>query len=85
MTKVITLTTEEQSVIKSLHKLSRKWPKSLSLFSHSGTLCVCRCEDGIQYVVDTIDGIPNDGGDPDNDLVNQDCEVEWQTKRQEDK
>ena len=83
MSKVIKLTTEEQAAIKSLHRLSKKWPVSLSLFSHSGTLCICRCENGLQYVVDNINGIPNDGGDPDQDEVVQDVEVEWPAKRQD--
>lgn len=83
MGNIIRLTTEEQSAIKSLHRLSKKWPRSLSLFSYSGTLCICRCQDGLQYIVDTVHDIPNDGGDPDQDEVVQDVEVEWPTKRQE--
>jgi len=64
------LTIEEEKVIKSLKRLAKKWPKSLKLFSWSGTLCVMdntieldnvRAND---LIFDTILGIPNDGGDP---------------------
>ena len=69
------LTKRETDVIKDLKKLAKKWPKSLWLFSASGTLCVMKSgENGEQvtassgemdqdYIVDTILGIPNDGGD----------------------
>ena len=68
-------TKQEQKVISSLVRIAKKWPKTLWLFSASGTLCVMRCgENGEQvetlgggmdsdYVLGTIPGIPNDGGD----------------------
>ena len=69
------LTKDEQRAIASLKRLAKRWPQSLWLFSASGTLCVMRKdEDGQQphlpdhgvdpaFMVDTISGIPNDGGD----------------------
>lgn len=73
--KSLELTKEEQRAINSLKRLAKNWPKSLWLFSGSGSLHVMRVgEEGEQvmndqqgvdpdYVVATIDGIPNDGGD----------------------
>jgi hypothetical protein len=70
----MTPTKKEEAAIAELKKLAQKWPKSLWLFSASGTLCVMRCgPDGGQvttpgggmdqsYILDTIK-IPNDGGD----------------------
>jgi len=73
----IELTPEEEKAIRMLKKLEKQWPKSLWLFSASGSLNVMRCdENGEQvmqpnadgggvdqnYVITTID-IPNDGGD----------------------
>lgn len=64
----------EKQAIASLKRLAKRWPKTLWLFSASGTLTVMRCgEDGQHvhnrdgsvdqdYIVDTI-SIPNDGGD----------------------
>ena len=69
------LTKRETDVIKDLKKLAKKWPKSLWLFSASGTLCVMKSGENEEqvtksfggmdqdYIVDTILGIPNDGGD----------------------
>jgi len=60
------LTREEDLAIKALRRLAKRWPKTLSLFSCSGTLCVmretdaCFCEDN---VITAILGIKNDGGD----------------------
>lgn len=39
----MTITIEEEKIIKSLKRLAKKWPKSLWLFSASGTLCVMKC------------------------------------------
>jgi len=70
----IKLTKDEQSAINKLKRLSKSWPKSLWLFSASGTLCVMLAgKDGgpvmdsqgcvdADYHVDTI-YIKNDGGD----------------------
>ena len=67
-------TDEEQRAIKSLKLIAKKWPKTLWLFSASGSLCVMRYgPDGERvhdnggyidknYILDDID-IPNDGGD----------------------
>jgi len=64
--------TEDQA-IAALHKLAKRWPPSLWLFSACGTLCVMRFGENGEKVwsgtgvdqaalVDVID-IPNDGGD----------------------
>jgi hypothetical protein len=64
------LTDEERRAIASLERLAKRWPQSLMLFSWSGTLCVMRNEspldsaDPNDLVITTIEGIPNDGGDP---------------------
>lgn len=70
----MTLTDEENKAIRSLKRIAKAWPKSLWLYSASGSLCVMkRNEDGERaesstggvdpdYIVDHID-IPNDGGD----------------------
>lgn len=70
------LTSDEARAIRSLKRLAKRWPKSLYLFSASGTLLVVHADensgglphtrDGAvdqDYIVDTIEGIPNDGGD----------------------
>lgn len=71
----IELTKEEQNAIHSLERLAKRWPKTLWLFSASGTLEVYKLRgEGEQvhvsngsvdpnYCVTTIHGIPNDGGD----------------------
>ena len=68
------LTDEEDKAVKSLERLAKKFPKTLSLFSWSGTLCVCKVHPDDEFdndyeydvrVVTTITGIINDGGDPD--------------------
>lgn len=72
------LTDDERKAIATLKRLAKRWPKTLWLFSASGTLTVMRYgPNGEQmivgghlsgngcdpnYIVDTID-IPNDGGD----------------------
>ena len=60
--------------IRSLQRLARNWPDSLTLFSWSGSLHVFKSDEwdirderatvASDYTVDTIEGIPNDGGDP---------------------
>lgn len=72
------LTTEEKKAIKALKKVAKIWPDTLWLVSISETLYVMKCgEDGEHviiedyfkggidqnYIVDTIEGISNDGGD----------------------
>lgn len=71
---VITPTDEEARAIRSLKRLAKTWPRSLWLFSASGSLHVMRAgPDGDHikntsqgndpaYVLETIE-IPNDGGD----------------------
>ena len=68
------VTEEEQQAINDLQRLRKRWPKTLWLFSASGTLCVMRKgPDGNRatlpgggvdqaYIVATV-GIENDGGD----------------------
>ena len=63
------LTDEERKAIAALERLAKRWPQSLKLFSWSGTLCVIRADTSLldnpeAAVITTIDGIPNDGGDP---------------------
>lgn len=71
--KGIPCTPEEEKLIDSLKRLAKKWAKDgkdLILFSWSGNLVVAkisadttgRFEDA---VIESIFGIPNDGGDPD--------------------
>lgn len=64
----------EKAALAALRRLAGSWPKTLWLWSASGTLCVMRTlPDGSRamldnggvdpaYTVETID-IPNDGGD----------------------
>ena len=71
---LIDLTKEEEKAIKSLERLSKRWPETLWLFSGSGSLLVMKYgDDGHpvmtasgavdqDYIVGTIE-IPNDGGD----------------------
>jgi hypothetical protein len=77
MSKYIPLTNEENKAIRALKKLEAIWPRSLWLFSASGSLCVMKKNadgeqafretargDGVDqaFIVATID-IENDGGD----------------------
>jgi hypothetical protein len=56
----------EEAAIIALEKVASRWPRSLRLFSRSGTLEVQR-NDGSPpndaEAIVTIIGIPNDGGD----------------------
>ncbi|RLI63007.1 MAG: hypothetical protein DRO67_06400 [Candidatus Asgardarchaeum californiense] len=75
MNEVI-ITKEEEKAIASLERLAKKWPDSISLFSWSGTLVVMKhIEDGRLGYITTIEGIPNDGGDPSDGEVDSDVEV----------
>lgn len=65
------LTDEEQRAIDSLKRLAKRWPQTLKLYSWSGSLVVVSNDaslldsyDPNDLILDTIDGIPNDGGDP---------------------
>lgn len=74
MTETITATAEEKRAIAALKRLAKRWPKTLWLFSASGTLSVMKLRrDGDKYrlpgggmdpqaAIADID-IPNDGGD----------------------
>lgn len=70
----VTLTKKEQQAIDELRALAKRWPKTLKLFSWSGSLCVFKTDsDGCEADVAAISGIPNDGGDPDD--INQSPEI----------
>jgi hypothetical protein len=67
------VTAEEHRAIQSLHRLAKRWPRSLTLVSMGGSLHVIHTGDP-RYgelaaeprgdsVLDTFQGIPNDGGD----------------------
>jgi hypothetical protein len=72
--KNIEVTPEELKAIKRLQNAAKNFPKTLWLFSASGTLCVMKKENGSpvmlhntggvdpDYIIDTIK-IENDGGD----------------------
>lgn len=73
------LTDDEKRAIAALKRLARKWPKTLWLYSASGSLNVMRCNSaGKHAVLDrgldqhggvdptyslAVIDIPNDGGD----------------------
>lgn len=73
------LTKEEKKAIAALKRLEKSWPKSLWLYSASGSLNVMQCnEEGKQAHLSTAENgyeatdpafsicvinIPNDGGD----------------------
>lgn len=57
----ILITPEEAKAIRSLKRLAKNWPKSLRLFSWSGTLCVTkRNSNDIDAMITHIEGIAND-------------------------
>jgi hypothetical protein len=65
------LTDEERRAIASLERLAKRWPRSLTLFSWSGTLCIVRSDADLlnggnpnDAIITTVEGIPNGGGDP---------------------
>jgi hypothetical protein len=62
----IELTDAESKAIKSLERLSKKWPDTLILFSWSGALEIIKRQDEKFYRITHISGIPNEGGDPDS-------------------
>jgi hypothetical protein len=67
------LTTDERKAIMALHRLAKRWPKTLTLVSMAGALHVIRTDDErfqhwdtavrAEAVIQTFQGIPNDGGD----------------------
>jgi hypothetical protein len=77
---IVALTTEEARAINSLRRLAKKWPQSLRLFSHSGTLLATKANShDIQAIVAYVEGMPNDGGDPGDDELDQHASIEWPT------
>ena len=78
----------EAAAIRSLQRLAKKWPQSLHLFSWSGSLKVTkRNSNDIDAAIADIDGIPNDGGDPelepstpgDTFWIDTEPEIVWPT------
>jgi hypothetical protein len=68
MAEPITITPEEAAAIRSLKRLAKKWPNSRRLFWWSGTLMVTkRNSNDIDAEIAIINGIANDGGDPQMD------------------
>jgi len=68
----IDLTAEEQRAIAALKKLAKSWPRTLQLFSWSGSLRVLKPGGGRTMETATVayvSGIPNSGGDPNGDDV----------------
>lgn len=69
-------TSEEEKLIDSLKRLAKRWKKDgkdLMLFSWAGHLCVVKKssinDDIFSFgVVEYIEGIDNDGGDPDDKI-----------------
>lgn len=67
------VTEEEVRAIQALHRLAKRWPQSLKLVSMGGGLYVIHANDErfnyedntvrVEAVLDSIAGIPNDGGD----------------------
>ena len=79
--QIVKLTVEEQKAIKSLHRLAKTWPKSLSLFGWSGSLNIFKkAPDGRYAVVDSEGLIYCDGGDPSDDEVDQFAVIKEETK-----
>jgi len=73
-TDVVELTKDEERAISALKRVAATWPKSLWLFSASGTLCVMRSGPNSEHIANSNGGIdpdyivgfvniPNDGGD----------------------
>lgn len=74
------LTDEEERAVASLRRLAKRWPKTLGLFSDGDLHVMRLGPDGNfkmdekrggrlehmdqDYVIDIINGIRNDGGDP---------------------
>lgn len=68
------MTEEEESAVRSLKRLANKWPRTLGLFSNSGTLIVIKLDSegvwpepgGLGYEDRTVLNlgrrVPNDGG-----------------------
>ena len=61
------LSPEEARAIRSLERLAKRWPRSLTIFGNSGSMVIIRTERGDQpwEAIANIDGIACDGGDAD--------------------
>lgn len=67
------LTPDEVNAIRSLHRLAKRWPRTLTLASLGGSLVVLHTgdprwgeslpHDRAEAILDDFNGIPNDGGD----------------------
>lgn len=66
---MVELTNEEKAAIEYLQRIAKWWPKSLQLFSWSGSLHVMKPGDGRTYEQASVARvtISSDGGDPDGD------------------
>ena len=72
------VTKDEQKAIASIERLAKKWPQTLTLFSWSGTMNVFKsADDGQPCVITGIGGIPNDGGDPSSEEVDQFAKISF--------
>ena len=77
----ITVTEDEQKAIKSLKRLAKKWPSSLSLFSWAGDLCVVK-NSGLLCWIKGIDNDGGDAGDPaHSNYIEQHPEIELLNQR----
>lgn len=75
----VMITLEEQKAIASLERLAKKWPKTLQLFSWSGSLTILKKDNNMKWAsITTVAGIPNDGGDPYD--INQNAEIHYLEK-----
>jgi hypothetical protein len=75
----VTVTKKEQKAIKELESLAKRWPKTISLFSWSGSLYVTKnLPDDRFALIESIAGIPNDGGDPTDVEAEQSPDITWE-------
>lgn len=62
------LTSDERAAVNALRRIGKRWPKTIKLFSWSGSLVIFDTDDDladpIHSVLATVPGIINDGGDP---------------------
>jgi hypothetical protein len=76
LSEEVRLNAKEKAAIAALRRLESKWPDTLMIYAGTGSISVVKLrEDGSvpmsgdgyldpKSVVETITGIPNDGGDP---------------------
>ena len=78
MTRTVKVTRREQQFIKRLKKVLANPPKGLWLFGWAGTLCLLKADEtGHPCVIEDYFGISGDGGDPDEEDVAQNVEIEY--------